>query len=147
MYYKEVQIKADVDKVVTVGDMNLCYTVHVILPRWLKEQRYHMIHTIRRILWGKQNDDTCGMLDYQLKKKGFAIQDIEIARMNAYDEFWRRVGQFYEDKAIEKNGDVYEGVPFADDRLAAKENPILALTKKKKRSGGKNGISKTAQKS
>ncbi len=134
------------DKVVTVGDMNLAYTVHVIIPRWIREQRYSTIHTIRKILTGRENDQVCRMIDYQLKQKGsttgFTIQDIETARLNAYDEFWRRVGQFYEDAAIKKNGDVYRGIPYADDRKSDLDKPLVTRSK---RGGKKDDIQKTTE--
>lgn len=130
---KEEQIKKSVEAVVTVGDLNLAYTVHVIIPMWMKEQRYSTIHAIRKVLMGEQNDEVRGLVDYQISKKGFKIQDIRIARMNAYDEFWRRVGQYYEDSAIEKNGDVYAGVPFADK----KASPLPSLVTKRTKKGGK----------
>lgn len=144
---KEEEIKKDVDKVVTVGDMNLAYTVHVIIPRWIRERRYSTIHTIRKILTARENDQVCRMIDYRLKQKGFTIQDIETARFNAYDEFWRRVGQNYEDEAMRKNGDVYDNIPYASKYLGQMEidNTNKPLVKRSKRGGKKDGIQKTTE--
>ncbi len=136
---KEEQIKKDVEKVVTVGDMNFAYTVHIIIPRWMREQRYKTIHEIRAVRSGKTSDQVCRMVDYQLRHKGFTQTDVETARANAYDEFWRRVGQFYEDGCIQKNGDVYLNVPYADKKypLVPDANPGAPLVKRTKRGGGK----------
>lgn len=139
---KEEQIKKDVEKVVTVGDMNLAYTVHIIIPMWIKEQQYKTIHAIRAVLSGKTNDQVCRMIDYQLRHKGFTQTDVETARSNAYDEFWRRVGQFYEDECIRKNGDVYKDVPYASTTPRDMEQgkatvPVsVPLVKRAKRSSG-----------
>lgn len=118
MPYNKIERRKLLDKdlkaAVDVGDLNYVYTAHVIIPIWVFETRYKTIEKIRALMNGDETNSTVVNIDMTFRKKGWTDKQVKRAKELAFDEFYRRVGVNYENNAARKNGDVYEGVPFAE---------------------------------
>lgn len=134
---KRGPILADLNKVVDVGDLNFVYTVKIIIPTWVAEPRYKTIEAIRGLMTAGVLNDTLRTIDTHFLRKGWTREQIQRAKDLAFDEFYRRVGVYYENHACFINGDVYAGVEFAMPikPLVALKSFTKPLTSRKKKGG------------
>lgn len=113
---KRLKIVKDPTYISDVGDLNFAYsTIYIAL--WDKKQSYTTIEFIAGIGLGHEFPNFIAELDRVVIRRGFSSNEVKRAKLLAYNEFMRRVGNNYEDKKIDENGDIYNGVPFADERL------------------------------
>ena len=91
------------------GDFNYLFS-QAMLKHWLKpeHQRYKTIHQLRKSVVNPAIVDEVDDIDNLLVVLGVPQLDRETARELAFLEFYRRIGSYYEDLAIEKNGDLEE---------------------------------------
>ena len=107
---KEKQDLTVDETITTVGQLNYIISLEM-KKRFMAEFRYHTIHNIRKDF--VTNAETCSFLNaLHARNRRFTWDDIKTAAALAFMEFYRRIGARYEDKAIKKNGDIYEDILF-----------------------------------
>lgn len=110
---KREAIKNSICKSATeIGDVNYVYTLYII-ERWTAEPRYATIADLKKILYCGYAPIPIQKLDREVASRGWDVLEIKAAKQAAYDEFYLRVGRYYEMQKAHENGDVYEHVPYA----------------------------------
>ena len=116
----QVRLKTKPDTVLDYGELNAMFTLRLIIKPWEKEQSYKTIHEIRKRFMKRVINDPQTMPEESWElRRGFSELDILTARGNAWDEFYRLVVVPYENSAIAKNGNIYQGVPFATHQFGS----------------------------
>lgn len=109
---KRPKIIKDPTYIGDVGDLNFAYSMTYI-ALWAKEQSYKTIEFIAGIGWSQEFPRFIQEIDRVVIKRGFSSNEVKRAKLLAYNEFMRRVGNNYEDKKIDENGDIYGDVLFS----------------------------------
>ncbi len=104
------------------GDFNYLFT-RAMIAFWMKKdnQRYQTIHNLKKASLQPSTVEEVMEVESLLTIKSVPMEDRKAARELAFAEFYRRVGQVYEDQKISENGDVYDNVPFATVKKGAKK--------------------------
>lgn len=91
------------------GDWNFLYC-KAYLDFWNKEgnQRYYNIHKIGKASIFPEEIPEVKMVEDRLIAEGISLVDRNIARGCAWQEFYDRIGSFYERLTRMKNGDLTE---------------------------------------
>jgi len=111
----------DPNKARHVGDLNFLYS-NVYKALWIKEKGYKTIEFICAIGLSHETPQFIKELDTIFLRRGFKETQLVRAKFLAFYEFMRRVGNFYEDKKIMDNGDMYDDVEEAVVKIPAETN-------------------------
>lgn len=104
---KRAAVIKSLDAAIEAGDWNFAYTV-AYAKRMLNRLAYKTIHELRKAVHDPNLIEEVAYVDSQLAQRKVSALDRQVARELAFAEFYARVGRYYEDKAIKKNGDVAE---------------------------------------
>lgn len=96
----------------TSGDWNYMYT-SAMIKAWSAKQSYATIHAIKLAVRNPTHCEQIMEVESFFAFLNVALEDRFAARELAFFEFMRRVGNNYENQKITENGDVYDGVPNA----------------------------------
>ncbi len=113
------------------GDWNWLFTL-VIIAVWSKTPRYKTIHYLRKAcFYNSTIIPEIYSVEQRLKEINIDPTDIKVAKELAFNEFMRRIGNNYEDKKIEANGDVYPMSPL--EYLGTPQTGLFTKPKKGKK--------------
>jgi hypothetical protein len=105
------------------GDWNYLYTL-AFISMWKNDNSYTTIHKIAlSVLQPELFEETNEVTKRIAESMGASKFDLVVARQLAFREFMRRVGDRYEDKKREENGDVYSD--FVSNSASVATTPPL----------------------